>query len=256
MGKRKAASNHFRLNGRAVAKFISNRFLVGLLIIFVSLCFTNNAAAVIVPHENAGWENDISNWWLNSFRAGADSFGYYSLALYPTRGYAQLKEGENVEWIYSSLEHQYRFLDNTLYKLTGSNYLLGPVWNPLWHGFNDVHWLRASKKVARLPRRCFWPQCDAQQNESTASRGRIDGRDELITYTGQFDAVGYMDNSEELYEMSLFNNNAVTSNNGQVAQLTYLNDVLDTGMSSVPEPSSVILFGLAALGGLFIRKTA
>jgi hypothetical protein len=255
--KRKAASNYFRQLARTIAEFISNRFLVSVLILTLSLCFINTAAAVIVPHESAGWENNVSDWWLNSFRAGADSFGYYSLALYPTRGYTQLKEGENVEWIYGSLEHQYRFLDVTLYKLTGSNYLLGPVWNPLWHGFNDVHWLRATKrKVARLPIVRIDEIQDAHRNESTLYGRPAEKGDELMAFTGEIDTGRYMVNSEGLYELSIFSDNTVTSNNGIIPGLICCGDRFGTDMRSVPEPCSVVLFGLAALGGfVLVRKT-
>jgi hypothetical protein len=110
-----------------------------LCVAFILISLTDKVHAVPICPKN------FSPAWysIESSRADRDLFGYNLVyPLYSGRAYGNFKEGDNIEWIYDALENQYSFLDDTLYRILGGNYLLGSVCFPHWHGFRYFYWVR------------------------------------------------------------------------------------------------------------------
>ncbi len=164
---------------------------------------------------------------IESSRMVWDLYGYSMVGLPCTnRVCGSFNEGDNIEWIYYALENQYAFLDDTLYRITGGCYLLGSVCYPFWHGFRYYY-------------------CPGYP-----------GR-EIIYISGKsaacIDNVESGDiNSLEALDRETRRGNALTDLNkmpGQTFPVVY-----DTETQTVPELSSLTLFGLAALQILRLKR--
>ena len=198
------------------------------ILFFVGLIF-------ILPVEKVGAvpirENNFNcaRYIIENSRVDWDLYGYSLVGLpCTTQVCGYFNEGDNIEWIYYALENQYAFLDDTLYRIMGGCYLLGPVCYPLWHGF----------------RYYYYPG--------------YPGR-EIIYISGKSSA--YIDNAESC------DINALATLDGKTERGHSLTDlrktpartypvVYDTETETVPELSTFTLFGLAAVIILKSKKSA
>jgi len=195
---------------------------------FTLVCLADKVRAVPICENNFGCA-----WYdIESSRAGRDLYGYNLVGLpYPGRAYGNFNEGDNIEWIYYALESQYAFLDDTLYRITGGSYLLGPVCYPRWHGFRYYYWVR--------------------------DPGR-----EIICAAGETTcaAAAYTDNAESGDIASLTALHDGTLQGHSLASLrkipgwTYPGGGQNVDTKAIPELSTITLFGLAALQILGYRR--
>lgn len=181
-------------------------------------------------------ENNLNcaRFGIESSRAGWDLYGYNLVGPpFPTRICDSFNEGDNIEWIYYALENQYAFLDDTLYRITGGCYLLGSVCYPHWHGFRYYCWawdpdrdsIDTSGKTT----------CAAASYIDNAESGKPTTLKALHERTGRgHSPAGFRKISRKIYPESELYSDAET----------------------IPEPSTFILFGLAAVLILRHRKSA
>ena len=202
------------------------KFLAGLTLI----CMAEQIHAVTICENNLNY----ARYGIESSRADWDLYGYNSVGLpFPQRAYGSFNEGDNIEWIYYALENQYAFLDDTLYRITGGCYLLGPVCYPHWHGFRYYYY-------ARYPDR------------------------EIICTSGNTadTAPVYVNNIEsgDLTALSAMQSGIGRGNSlavlRKIPRRIYPGSVHDMDTEAVPELSTFTLFGLAALQILRLKKSA
>ena len=252
--------NVIRPGNRYFAKLLK----IGVLIAVTLSMFAGKANALIVPSENTTGglyliDNDVAN------RLGEGKFGFvlqqqfYLGGCMNLSGYNSIiyhypwwldgyfKEGDNIEWIYKSLENQYSFLDNALYKLSGSNYLLGPVWAPCWHGFDDFYWAADIKHIPGI------------QKKKLLTRTIVSDKLNTVKFT-QFTSSGRQ--IQRLGNLSnTYIDDIVSGDISNQFQIQNINSVLvnDGGMTTqdiaaIPEPSGILLFGLMGLKILACRR--
>jgi hypothetical protein len=189
--------------------------------------------ALFLPAEKVRavpvYENNLNcaGYGIESSRADWDLYGYNLVGLpFPAQVYGGFNEGDNIEWIYYALENQYAFLDDTLYRITGGCYLLGSVCYPLWHGFRYYYCL--------------------------GNRDR-----EIIYISGN--SAKYIENTQSGNISALATLDGGTEQGRSLADLRKITrrtyeEVYDTDTETVPELSSLTLFGLAALRILIGKK--
>lgn len=235
---------------------------VGVLIVAVILMSANKASAFVVPSESAAGgiyflgsdiaerlgEQKFELLIQQHLYLGADMnlSGYNTIVYhYPWWRDADFKEGDNIEWIYYSLENQYSFLDNALYKLSGANYLLGPVWAPRWHGFDDVYWtMDLKKQVPEIKKIKLRTRTLEPEMKDYSVRGREMYRPELSMRNL---STAYQDNI-----ISGGNTNSEVRNS--IPFIADNSRMVSQGLTSIPEPSGIILFGLVGLRILIRRR--
>ncbi len=194
----------------------------------VLVCLTDRAHAVPVCDRNfnTAWYN------IDSSSAGWDLQGYYSV-LYRAPGwtYGNFNEGDNIEWIYHALENQYSFLDDTLYRIMGGSYLLGPVCYPGWHGFRYYYWVRdkGGKSICAA---------DMTADPATMYMEQAESGD-IITFAARHGGTGQ--------------GHSLT-NTRDIPGWTQPGGGINVDAKAIPEPSTIALFGLAALQILRIRR--
>ncbi|MGD8501584.1 MAG: PEP-CTERM sorting domain-containing protein, partial [Phycisphaerales bacterium] len=223
------------------------------------------------------------NGQLSFSRGGRDLTGYYLMA-YHSQWWAQgnFNEGENIEWIYENLENQYNFLDVTLYKLLGGNYLLGPPTNPSWHGFRDFYWAKdLARQTITLPEDKVSPQWIDFWGTFSFFGEPAEPGDQLSAHVGNVIVGEHVVSDEGWYELRIFVDRSLTAYiNGAVLgdmmtfvasdrrtgkmypveilrgapRWTYHGGRIRVDINAVPEPSSIGLFGLAVLGVLLHRR--
>ncbi len=195
-------------------------FFVGLFLILPA----EKVRAVPIRENNL----NCTRYGIESSRAGWDLYGYNLVGLTCTaRVYGSFNEGDNIEWIYYALENQYAFLDDTLYRITGGCYLLGSVCYPLWHGFRYYSCLGDSDR-------------------------------EIIYISGN--SATYIDNAQSGDVTALEALDGETGRGHSLADLrkmpgrTYPGNGYNQNTETVPELSSLTLFGLAALQILRLKN--
>ena len=213
--------NHFFEEFRRSMRFaVAAVFRKAGIIFFTGL-------ALIVPVEKVRavpiCENKFDYAWcgIESGRADWDLYGYNMLGLpYPERAYCYFNEGDNIEWIYYALENQYAFLDDTLYRIMGGCYLLGPVCYPLWHGFRYYYCLgNRDREIIYISGNSAACIDNAESDDITALTALDDGAGLGHSLAGLCKLPG------RTYPVS--------------------ENIAET--ETVPEPSTITLFGLAAL---------
>lgn len=249
-------------------KYFTKYVKIGVIIAITILMFAGRANAFIVPSENAAGglyfiDNDIANhlgerkfelllqqqFYLGGCMnlSGYDSIVYH----YPWWLDGYFKEGDNIEWIYQSLENQYSFLDNALYKLSGSNYLLGPVWAPCWHGFDDIYWAADIKHIPGIQKKKLHTRTIVSDKLHTIKFTQFGNK---LTSSGrQIHRFGNLSNAyindiisgDITNRFQIRNVNSVLVNNGGMTT---------QDMAAVPEPSGILLFGLVGLRILVCRR--
>jgi hypothetical protein len=194
-------------------------FFVGLVLILP----IEKVWAVPICENNLNY----ARYSIESSRADWDLYGYNLVGLpFPTRVYGSFNEGDNIEWIYYALENQYAFLDDTLYRITGGCYLLGSVCYPLWHGFRYYYYLgNPGREIIYI-----------SGNSATCIDNAQSGD---INYLEALDGKTERGNSLAILR--------------KMPGRTY-GVVYDTDTETVPELSSLILFGLAALQILRLKN--
>jgi hypothetical protein len=169
---------------------------------------------------------DFQVTWYNigSSRAGCDFYGYYSVGV-PSSGWTPIyfNEGDNVEWIYSALDNQYAYLDDTLYRILGGNYSFGPIYYPPLHKLR--HYVCAPNPdteiilLGNTDAATFNANVDTAQSNGIFLFATRQGSDLLrYSYYRSSDIFGY----------------------------PTIRERYNVGVKAVPEPSTLILFGMAA----------
>lgn len=175
-------------------------------------------------------DNDYGYAWYSteSCRADWDLYGYNLVGLpFPGPVCGGFNEGDNIEWIYYALENQYAFLDDTLYRITGGCYLLGPVCYPHWHGFRYYYCLGVpGREIIYISGNPAAYIDSAEYGDITALAAPDGG------------------NERENYPAGL----------RKIPRKIYPGSELFSETETVPEPSTFILFGLAALQLLRLKK--
>jgi hypothetical protein len=145
--------------------------------------------------------------------------------------YGNFNEGDNIEWIYEALENQYSFLDDTLYRILGGSYILGPVCYPGWHGFRYYYWVRDTCRETICIEIC----------PSAIVAAYIDETEPIdtVTLTARKDRI-----RQGLTASSL----------RDIPGWTHPKSGINTHTGAVPEPSTIALFGFAALQFLMIKR--
>jgi hypothetical protein len=241
----------------------------------------------IIDGTSDEWSRQQRQYSLNgqlSFsRGGRDLTGYYLMA-YHSQWWAQgnFNEGDNIEWVYENLENQYTFLDVTLYKLLGGNYLLGPPTNPSWHGFRDFYWAKdLQRQTVALPEDEVSPQWIDFWGTFSFFGEPAEPGDQLSAHIGSAIVGEHVVGNEGWYELRIFVDRSLTDyingvtpgdmmtfaashrRTGKMYPVeilrgaptwTYHGDTIRVDMNAVPEPSSIALFGLAALGVSVFRR--
>lgn len=209
---------------RAVARCFLTKQSIILCAALILVRPADKAHAVTVHQKNFS----TARYSVESSRAQRDLYGYYSVVLsYPGRVYNNFNEGDNIEWIYDALENQYEFLDDTLYRILGGNYLLGPVCYPHWHGFRYYY------RARDIDRRYI---CAADT------------------------AIIYIEQGDTFNTVTLAANHERTGQGYSLSSLrdmpgwTYSKDGINVDAKAVPEPSTIALFGLVALKILMVRR--
>jgi hypothetical protein len=187
---------------------------------------TEKVGAVPICEKNL----NCARYGIESSRADWDLYGYNLVGPhYTMRACDSFNEGDNIEWIYYALENQYAFLDDTLYRITGGCYLLGPVCYPHWHGFRYYYCLgypdREIIYTSEISAACI----------DNAGSGNITTLTALQGEAGQ--------------------GNSLAGLHKRIRRI-YPGDGHDPETEAVPELSSLTLFGLAALQILRLKKTA
>ena len=196
------------------------QFFVGLFLILSA----EKVGAVPICENNL----NCTRYSIESNRASWDLYGYNLVGLpFSARVYGSFNEGDNIEWIYYALEDQYAFLDDTLYRITGGCYFLGSVYYPLWHGFRYYYCL------GDPDREIIYISGNSAAYTNNAQSGDIIASAALDEETGR----GH--SPVDLRKMP----GRIYPGNGHE---------MDT--ETVPELSSLILFGLAALRILRSKK--
>ncbi len=213
---------------RAVARCFLIKQSIILCAALILVRPADEAHAVTVYQKNFS----PARYSVESSRAERDLYGYYSLVLpYPGRVYNNFNEGDNIEWIYDALENQYEFLDDTLYRILGGNYLLGPVCYPNWHGFRFYYRARDIERKAI---------CAADMAADTA-----------IIYIEQGDMVNKITLAEHHERIGQgYSLSSLRDMHGW----TYSKDGINVDAKAIPEPSTIALFGLVALKILMVRR--
>lgn len=221
---------------------------------------------------------------LNFSRGKRDLIGYYLMAYHfpwGTRG--NFNEGDNIEWLYDYLESQYEFLDDALYKLLGNNYFLGPLYDPWWHGFSDFYWAKdLEKKIIVLPEDKISPQWIELWGKFYFFDEPAQPGDLLSAYIGNIIVGQHIVSDKGWYNLRIFRDSPLTAyidgampgdimtfaalrSTGEmypveilsgIPRWTYHGNRIRVDLNAVPEPSSIILFAVAALViSVFRRKT-
>jgi hypothetical protein len=277
------------------------RLVIGAMTAIVSSGLAARVNANVVPYKDISYELRTTDSRLDgrllaqaqySFRAlfglspgRGDLTGYHLAAYsYPWWTEADFNEGDNVEWVYRYLESQYEFLDDTLYRLLGNNYLLGPLIDPWWHGFDDFYWANDVEiKIIGLPISKADPEwVDIWGKFSLLDEPAQPG-DRLSAYIGTVVVGEYVVSDEGLYNLRVFRDNPLTAQaegarpgdmvtftalhllTGKtypveilsgIPRWTYHADRIRVDLNAVPEPSTITLLGLAAFGFLVRRRKA
>ncbi len=219
-------SREIRRAIRAAARCFFKRqsIILCATLILVQLADEVHAVPVYEKHFSPAWYS------VESSRAGRDLYGYYSVGLpYPGWVYSNFNEGDNIEWIYDALENQYAFLDDTLYRILGGNYLLGPVCYPGWHGFRYYYWVRDTDRKTI---------CAADTAIMYTEQGESG---DTVTFAARHDRT-----RQGHFPSSLRDMPGWTHSRGDI----------NADAKAIPEPSTIALFGLVALQILMIRRTA
>jgi hypothetical protein len=295
--------NRFSSGIRRTIRAVTARFLrnlgIGGLAVVVSVGLVDKVTADVVPpgHINYRYQSiDIRlagglSWQrnyalrgrLNISRGRRDLTGYHLMA-YHSSWWAEgnFNEGENIEWIYENLENQYRFLDVTLYKLLGGNYILGPPTDPHWHGFRDYYWEEDSGKgIIVLSEDKVSPEWIDIWGEFYFFGEPAEPDDQLIAYIDNIIVGQHIVSDEGRYNLRIFKDNPLTAyidgavpgylmtfaawhqGTGKmypveilqgVPMWTFHGDSIRVDINTVPEPSSIALFGFVALGVLLFRR--
>ena len=280
---------------------LPRRLVIGALVAIVSSGLAAKVNANVVPYGDISYELRATDSRLDgrllalaeySFRglfglsSGRRDLTGYHLAVYsyPWWTETDFNEGDNVEWVYSYLESQYEFLDDTLYRLLGNNYLLGPLIDPWWHGFDDFYWAKEIEiKIIGLPISKATPEwVDFWGNFYVLDEPAQPG-DELIAYIGSAFVGECVVADEGWYNLRISRDNPLTARTdgarpgdivtfmalhlltgntypvevlSGIPRWTYHGDRIRVDLNAVPEPSTIALFGLAALGIVVSRRKA
>jgi hypothetical protein len=197
-------------------------FFAGL----VSILPADKVGAVPVCQNNL----NCARFGIESGRADWNLYGYNLVGFnFPRPMSGGFNEGDNIEWIYHALENQYAFLDDTLYRITGGCYLLGSVCYPHWHGFRYYCWARdPDREIIYIPRESAFYIDNRTFAENTVLTAP-DGGNEWKHHPAGF---------------------------RRIHRKIYPESELYSDTETVPEPSTFILFGLAAGVILRHRKSA
>ena len=217
--------------GREISAALATPFRSIIMIYCASLaliCLADRVHAVPIcdRNYNAAWCS------VESSRAGRDLHGFYSVGLpYPDSAYGNFNEGDNIEWIYDALENQYAFLDDTLYRIMGGNYLLGSVCYPHWHGFQDYYYLEG-------PARGIIYAEDQRAGSFAVNMEQTESGD-LISFAARQGTTGQGHSLAPLHNISGWPHNR---------------EIIDVDVKVIPEPSTIVLFGLVALQILRFKR--
>ena len=295
--------NHFS-NGicrtiRAVTRRILRGLGIGGLAAVLLVVLAGKVNAYIMPNEQirlgyntankslggylSGRKQHSIRGQLNFSRGRRDLNGYYLMAYHsPWWAEGNFNEGDNIEWIYDNLENQYTFLDVTLYKLIGGNYLLGPPCYPSWHGFRDFYWEKDSaKKVIYFPEDKVSPQWMDICGKFSFFGEPAEPGDQLSAYIGEMIVGQHIVSDEGWYNLRIFRDSSLTAyidgampgdmmtfaawsqRTGKIYPVeillgvptwTFHGDSIRVDVNTIPEPSSIVLFGFVALKVLLFRR--
>ena len=210
------------------AGFLLKRPHIIFFITLALVCPTGKVYAVPICDSNI----DYAWYCIESSGADWDMSGYNLVGMYyPWLVCGSFNEGDNVEWIYYALENQYAFLDDTLYRITGGCYLLGPVCYPHWHGFRYYYRprVRGREIICIL---------EDSADITTECIDNIESVD-MATLTMLYVGTGRIDSLASLRKMP----GHIYPKGGHIVEA-----------KAVPELSTFTLFGLVALQFLRFRR--
>lgn len=206
-------------NSAATVKLFTSTIIFCATLVF--FCPAEKIYAVPIYDRNfqVAWYNIVSS------RADCDFYGYYSVGVPSSgRAFVYFNEGDNVEWIYSALDNQYAFLDDTLYRILGGNYSFGPIYYPPRHKLR--HYACAPNPDTEIILLGNRTASTLNTNVNIAQTGGVfffvtHQSDDLLrdSYQSRSDILGYPSIRERC----------------------------NVGVKAVPEPSTLMLFGMAAL---------
>lgn len=286
---------------KTVAGGLLRLLAIGAMTAIVSSGLVARVSANVVPYRDISYELRTTESRLDgrllaqaqySFRKlfglspGRGDLTGYRLAAYsyPWWTEADFNEGDNVEWVYRYLESQYEFLDDTLYRLLGNNYLLGSLIDPWWHGFDDFYWAKDVEiRIIGLPISKADPEWVDIWGKFYFLDEPAQPDDQLSACIGEVVVGECVVNDEGWYSLRVFRDNPLTTcidgaRPGDmvtfeamhlltgttypveilsgIPRWTYHGDRIRVDLNAVPEPSTIALFGLAALGVLASRRKA
>ena len=208
--------------------FARHRIIFFAVLIFICPAGEVNAVPVYQKHRGP------LRYSVQSAGACGDSYGYNCVDLScPWWANSNLNEAGSIEWIYNRLENQYSFLDCTFYGISGGNYLLRPVCYPGGLGLRYYYRLK-------YPGGNIFYVTNVTAYISTIyvkPRGPYD----TVTQTIPFGGIGPEYPPARLREIPVW-----------VVPICCKN--MET--EAIPELSSLMLFGFAALQILMIRRIA
>ncbi len=124
---------------RFVVPLLFARHRIIFFAVLILVCPSGKVQAVPVYQKHF----DLLWYSVQSGGACRDLYEYNCVDLTcPRRAYGNFIQADNIEWIYNDLENQYSFLDCTFYGIPGGNYLLRPVYYPGQHGFRYYYRLK------------------------------------------------------------------------------------------------------------------
>jgi len=215
---------------RFVVPLLFARHRIIFFAVLILVCPSGKVQAVPVYQKHF----DLIWYSVQSGGACRDLYGYNCVDLpYPRRAYGNFIQADNIEWIYNDLENQYSFLDCTFYGISVGNYLLRPVYYPGRHGFRYYY---------RLKYPCGDITCVINVTAYIAAI-YVKPRElhDTVTLTIPFGGIGPGYPPARMRDIQVFDLPGRCTN-------------MET--KEIPELSSFMLFGFAALQILMIRRIA
>lgn len=240
-----------------------------------SIAFASAALVLLCIHANVEavpvFDTDIADKWpgIISYGPGRNSFEDNSLAnRYPWWIHDDLKEVDNIEWI-PSLDFKYKFTENLLYRFVGGSYEPGSIGWPHFEHYPAIPVIYTTREYVD-----FWGRFNI--SNKPAEKGDI-----LSTFIEDYYAGQYIVTEPGWYVVRIYRDELSTSqrdgavpgdyitfeatefDTGRVHSVqttigipiwTHHKDRIRVDLYAAPEPSTIVLFSIAALGFLRMKK--
>ena len=231
-----------------------------ICIFFLTILFLTEAVFA-VPVFNSPYD---CGWYrVNGLASNQDYIRNSSNVISPWWLYGYFNEGDSTEWGFRYNEYNYVYLDDIMYRIIGGSY------QPCSIGI-------------------FWPEIKSTKVRYTAGREYVDfwGRfsfsgepaqpgDRLNAYVGDYNAGQYIVNDTGWYVLRVYRDDPLTANidgakpgdiitftaieqstgithstttSGSTAIWTHNQDRIRVDINALPEPATILLFGLGVLG--------